>query len=424
MRSANSRSRGGLPSQTAVKGVFAGLLVAAGVVATLALSGHLPFWRRPIDHTGMIPVPICARTIPPYTRVTREFLVNPATGEMAQYWFHPDKLPKGVITDVHSILGRVTARQKDVAYVFSEDNFLPEGTRPGMVAGVPPGKRAMTIDIGKLEGVFGLQVGDRFDLVATIPVDKLSSFGGADWNRVAVSVRPVAARDGNTKSQTNDARTLARDAVIVSPVTVRNKPIVSSTLMQGTSVRTVPVQEIVVAVAEDEVAAITKAVDLGVPITCVAESGRPPSQAAAAAAAQNVAVPLLVRDIPAFSELMEADFRDPVSQRTRFGSTSLAEVNRLGIIPNVTDLVGRVVRRRLLSGQAITDDDLLPPALRGGASPAPSKTTARRSASTPASLTGRKPCGPATAWTSWEGSTWARNVTRRKQKSLPTERSR
>jgi len=379
MRSANSRSRGGLPSQTAVKGVFAGLLVAAGVVATLALSGHLPFWRRPIDHTGMIPVPICARTIPPYTRVTREFLVNPATGEMANYWFHPDKLPKGVITDVQSILGRVTARQKDVAYVFSENNFLPEGTRPGMVAGVPPGKRAMTIDIGKLEGVCGLQVGDRFDLVAAIPVEKLGSFGGGDWNRLSVSSLTVSPPGGpqsaaheSGKSQRTETRMLAREALVVSPVTVRNKPIVSSTLMQGTSVRTVPVQEIVIAVGEDEVAPLSDALGLSLPITCVAYSGRP-NNVVPAVPPGMVAVSTVGRAIAAYTQVMPGDLLDPATGTQRTIVVSAVEAKQQGIVTDPSALTGRVLARDKSRGQIFNQDDFLPPGtlpgLAGGIPP-------------------------------------------------------
>jgi hypothetical protein len=363
-----------------VKGVFAGLLVVAGVMATLAISGHLPFWRRPIDHTGMIPVPICARTIPPYTRVTREFLVNPATGEMANYWFHPDKLPKGVITDVHNVLGRVTARQKDVAYVFSEDNFLPEGTRPGMVAGVPPGKRAITIDIGKLEGVFGLQVGDRFDLVASIPIDKLSSFGGADWNRVAVSELAVSppsssAQNGSHnqgKSQRTETRMLAREALVVSPVTIRNKPIVSSTLMQGTSVRTVPVQEIVIAVAEDEVAPVTDALGLSLEINCVAHSGRP-NDLAPAVPPGMVPVPTVGRAIAAYTQVMPGDLLDPATGTQRTIVVNAVEAKQQGIVTDPSALTGRVLARDKARGQIFIQDDFLPPGtlpgLAGGIPP-------------------------------------------------------
>ena len=153
---------------------------------------------------------------------------------------------------------------------------------------------------------------------------------------------------------------LAREAMIVSPVTTRAKPIISSSLTQGTATRTVPVQEIVMAVADEEVARVTKALDWGLAITCVARSGRPETKEAEPAGPSVVAVPVLVRDVPAFSELTEADFRDPVTQRIHYESASLTEVNRRGIVPNVSDLLGRVVKRLMPTGRAITEGDLLP----------------------------------------------------------------
>ena len=59
MRSVNPRPRGGLSSRTAVLGVSAAAAVVVGVVATLLIAGQLQLFHRPIDHTGMVPVPIC-----------------------------------------------------------------------------------------------------------------------------------------------------------------------------------------------------------------------------------------------------------------------------------------------------------------------------------------------------------------------------
>ena len=72
-------------------------------------------------------------------------------------------------------------------------------------------------------------------------------------------------------------RPLVQDGVVVSPVTIRNVPTTSSSLTQGTSIRNMPVQEIVLAVAPEEVAPLAEAMDLKYEITCVARSGRPAS---------------------------------------------------------------------------------------------------------------------------------------------------
>ena len=62
---------------------------------------------------------------------------------------------------------------------------------------------------------------------------------------------------------------------MVTPARTRNVPVSSSSLTQGTTTRTVPVQEIVIAVEPEEVALLNEAMDLKYEITCVARSGRP-----------------------------------------------------------------------------------------------------------------------------------------------------
>jgi hypothetical protein len=72
-----------------------------------------------------------------------------------------------------------------------------------------------------------------------------------------------------------DVRVLAQDAVVVTPVTARNEPMTSSTLMGGTQVKTIPVQEIVIAVNPEEAAKISEALAMHLQIDCVIRSGRP-----------------------------------------------------------------------------------------------------------------------------------------------------
>ena len=106
---------------------------------------------------------------------------------------------------------------------------------------------------------------------------------------------------------------LAREAMIVSPVAIREKPIVSSSLTQGTTTRMIPVQEIVIAVAEDEVAPLTDALGLSLEINCVAHSGRPEDKVAATVPPGMVAVPLGGRAIAAYSQVMPEDLLDPAT---------------------------------------------------------------------------------------------------------------
>ena len=62
------------------------------------------------------------------------------------------------------------AKSKPAGEPFIEADFLPKGTLPGVVAGIPPGKRALTLEAGKLKGVDKLQAGDHLDILAAVPV--------------------------------------------------------------------------------------------------------------------------------------------------------------------------------------------------------------------------------------------------------------
>ena len=70
---------------------------------------------------------------------------------------------------------------------------------------------------------------------------------------------------------------LVQDGVVVSPVTARNVPTMTSSLMKARAPATMPVEEIVIAVAPEEVAPLDEAMDLKHEITCVARSGLPES---------------------------------------------------------------------------------------------------------------------------------------------------
>jgi Flp pilus assembly protein CpaB len=372
MRPINARPRRGSPTRFLLLGTSAIVLGLVATVGTLFLFGAGPFAaKRHVSHPGMIAVPRSLRTIPAYTVVTPEDVTDQDTD---MYFPSREQIPKAVITDRRQIYFRVTSRQKEPGYLFSEADFAPKGTRPGAVAGVPEGKRAMTLEADKLNGVYGLQLGDHVDLVATIPLDKLSSFGGADWSRLATSAQAQAVpRDDKTKESRTETRMLARDAVLVTPVTTRTRSITSSSLTQGTTVRQVPVHEIVLAVDEDEVAPLTDAMGLAVAITCVAHSGRPEDKNLHAVPPGMVAVPVNGRAVAAYSLLMPEDLLDPGTRAPRYITLNAEEVRQRGIVVDPKTVVGRVLARDKSRGQFFSEDDFLPrgtaPGLAGGIPP-------------------------------------------------------
>ncbi len=264
--------------RTVLLTLLAIVIGGAGTVAALAAlrvidPAKLAFWRgKEAIPADWIPIPLSARAIPAYTTVTRDYLMNPKTAEWIVVYRPPKAVPKGVITELSKIVGRVTAREKPAGYVFTESDFLPEGTRPGVVGGTPQGKRAITLDASKLKGANDLREGDRVDLLASVSVD-MPGAGRSGSGRLGTNV--VATPDMAFLPKRSLVRPLVQDGVVVTPVRIRNVPVSSSSLTQGTTTHTMPVQEIVLAVDPEEVALLAEAMDLKYEITCVARSGRP-----------------------------------------------------------------------------------------------------------------------------------------------------
>ena len=73
--------------RTVLLAILAIAVGGAGTVAALAYfnvidAAKLAFWRsREADPTGWIPIPMCARPIPAYTKVTRDYLMDPKTAQ-------------------------------------------------------------------------------------------------------------------------------------------------------------------------------------------------------------------------------------------------------------------------------------------------------------------------------------------------------
>jgi hypothetical protein len=179
-----------------------------------------------------------------------------------------------MLTSVRDVTGRVLRHDKQAGYVFTESDFFPPGTRPGLTAGIPPGKRALRVEAEKIPGLVGLQVGDRFDLVATVPVEV------DDRDLDALGTGPYAeqlaleARFRNLASQAQ-VRVIVQAGVIVSPVETREIPISSASLTRGVTTSTRPVQEVVIAIDPSEVAPLNQALGLDAEIVCTPRSGHP-----------------------------------------------------------------------------------------------------------------------------------------------------
>lgn len=269
--------RGWWPPSPAIVTIF---VVLMGLVA-LWSSGLIDLgrlgWGKSLgqpSRAGLVAIPVSATAVPAYTRMNRDHLWNPTLGELSLIYLRPEQVSPEMIQEISRITGRVLDHDKPAGYVFTEADFLPKGTRPGLVAGIPPGKRALRVDAEKVYGLQGLRRGDRFDLVSTIALDAIrsgSNFGGGG---VYAPQMELQSKMMNWQKQAT-VSVVVQNGVVVEPMTLRNVPLTSGTLTQGMVTRTKPVQEVVIAVDPREVAHLTEAMAVDARISCVPRSGRP-----------------------------------------------------------------------------------------------------------------------------------------------------
>lgn len=262
-----------------------GTLWATGVINPATLLGR----PQQDSRAGMVAVPVSARAIPAYEQLTRDHLWNPKQGELSVIYLRPKQVAPEMIRDLGQIIGRVLRYEKPPGYVFTENDFFPKGTRPGLVAGIPPGKRALRVDAERVFGLQGLHQGDHFDLLSAIPLDP-GRGNMSQGTGIYAQQMEMEARLGNWQKQAT-VMPLVQNGLIVQAVSIRTTPTTSSSLMRGTVNGSKPVQEVVIAVDPDEVVRLTEALAVSAQILCLPRSGRPGDD-------ESVTVPALAPKSP------------------------------------------------------------------------------------------------------------------------------
>ena len=134
--------------------------------------------------------------------------------EFSVIFLDPERLQDNVLTNINDIRGRVLGRDKPAGFVFTESDFLPRGSREGLTAGIPPGKRAMRVDATQVKGVYGLRRGDRFDIVATLPIDS-SAFRGNQIGGTYGAQFDLMAKLNNLQKQAT-VKVVVQNGVVVA----------------------------------------------------------------------------------------------------------------------------------------------------------------------------------------------------------------
>ena len=250
--------------------IIVGALAALGVVDLSKLRSSEP------STAGLIAVPTPAKMIPAYMRVRRDHLWDASRARISVIYLPPRAVTPEMLVSISDVIGRVLDHDKEPGYVFTESDFLPKGTREGIVAGIPAGKRAVRISADKVDGLYGLHAGDRFDLLATMPIQARGSSGGQSFGFSGPYGQQLAlqAQLSNWDKQAT-VRVIVQSAVVVEPMITRGIPVYQGSLTEGAATRVRPVQEAVIAIDPEEVAPLTEAIAVDAKLTSIPRSGRP-----------------------------------------------------------------------------------------------------------------------------------------------------
>jgi len=406
---------------------LAALTLISGLVGALYSTGVLRNpWGVVQEDPWQVRIPINVRPIPAYTRVTREDMLNPSTGGLMYQRLPPQSvvgiaatyrgaggeviesrvesvergpagevlcvvdgraLPAdslmelgGAVMNVNGIIGRVVRRDKRAGLAFREDTFFPQGTPEGIAGATPRGMRALTLDASVLTGVHSLQAGDRLDLLASMSGGEAGESSGP----ATVGLAPVSRAQ---EPETTTAVLLARDAMVLRPVYVRNEASAVSSLTQGKRIQNEPHYEVAIAVNPDDVIRLQQAISRELRITCVAHSmqagaGEEASGLAAEESHGMLMAPVTVRAIPAYAVVTRDAFVDPATRRLRTEQVSPADAQRLGIETSVESILGAVARHDIPAGSFLRAADVLKQ--RGVNPPAPAAAAGTSQAGFPA----------------------------------------
>ncbi|MGB2612416.1 MAG: RcpC/CpaB family pilus assembly protein [Isosphaeraceae bacterium] len=393
MKRVSTRRLAGSSSSYKTASLLLVTLLGGGIatVAGLWAAGvEIPFLKMGPDLRGKIAVPTNPRPILAYTKLTRDDLLVPETHLPRYMYLSPEDVKRlGLITDFNKIVGRVVDHDKPAFFPFVDTDFLPTGTRPGIVAAIPPGKRAITVDVTKIEGIHALKAGDRIDILSSTAIDMQKVFqrGSTSPGTAGVSAGMLA------QVKQARVRVLVQNGALVSPVRTRVIPINSTSLTQGSVTRTKPIQEAILAVDPEEIAPLTEAIAIEASITCVARSGLPDDPGEASITPHGVdpsehvaviervvgahrevffvagtptkdedtkklvMVPMCGKRIPAKTKVTFDHLTNPATGRLHQVPLRPADVKRLAILTDMDKIVGRVVTHEKLADSAFNEED-------------------------------------------------------------------
>lgn len=313
---------------------------------------------------GMVQVPRSLRQITALTKVTREDIYDLAQGDDSYFWMDKARVQANPdwIVSVSQIVGRVMARNKSANLVFTERDFLPEGSRTGLSGGIPEGKQGFFLPSSKIPGLGLLKMGDTFDLLAGLP-EEARGQPQAEYGLLAGGMKVR----GGKPIPLSGVRLLVQGAQMVAvtrgrDMTTQGELDLPASNTSRSRTQTGGTTQITIAIDPEEAVPLTKALAADRVIHCVPLSGQQESADDADALrtqlAGMVVFPATARAVKAYTRITADDLADPDTGELR---TYYFDPNKASKswIASVNDLIGRVVARDTSAGFIFSEDDFL-----------------------------------------------------------------
>jgi len=138
--------------------------------------------------------------------------------------FPPDSIPRGSFREESQVSGRVAALQVIQGQPMLDSFLAMQGSGAGAQAIVPPGMRAVTVEVNEFSGVAGLLMpGCRVDVVSTLP-DQQTKISIARTIVQNVKVLAVGQRLTVNNASAKNESAMSAEAAVARSVTLLVKP--------------------------------------------------------------------------------------------------------------------------------------------------------------------------------------------------------
>ncbi len=312
---------------------------------------------------GRVAVPRTLMSLKAFEKVRREDVYDRKLADESYFWLPKETVDKNPdwVTDLDQIINRVMARDKGKDFVFKKSDFLPEGSRTGIIAGVPEGKQGFFLDVEKIPGLRFLKQGDRFDLIASLP--KTSEESATEYG---ILMGGVKVR-GNKPIPVDGIRLLVKGGYLVALTTDRSMTTqggleLSNASGSGRVSAGRREERVAIAIDPEEAIPLTQALGDELKIHMVAQSGQAIDAEVKVAefdADELISFPGNSVEIKAFTKIKASDLAEPLSNELRryYFKPGLADDNW---ITNANDLIGKTVSHDIEPGYIFSPADFLP----------------------------------------------------------------